>query len=330
MATATSPPNGLTAEPLLEADALLASLKREWPSKRQVSHFLAAGNLERVLSLYSVAMTSDSDDPAIPWNLSGALARLGLLDLAVTYRARAIRLAERTGHDELSDAAAYLALADLALADDQYEIARASVSQAAILDPADEDVDALRRRISAATRARRVSYKAGGESHEDSARKGKAVEHLVAATCILSSDTRLNVSTSLVDDEGVDLVFHERGSSTTLSVQVKSRSWRSRAMAESAMFRAQIRVETFRPRPDLFALFVAVDQEVGSFGPTWLIPSVELERAPRTATGRLRFAASAQPASRDRWSPFRVSRADLAARVLAELRRLDAARPSAA
>lgn len=41
----------------------------------------------------------------------------------------------------------------------------------------------------------------------DSARKGKAVEHLVAATCILVSGLELNVSTSFVDDEGVDLVF---------------------------------------------------------------------------------------------------------------------------
>lgn len=45
---------------------------------------------------------------------------------------------------------------------------------------------------------------------QDSARKGKAVEHLVAATCILTSGLKLNVSTSLVDDEGVDLVFHRR------------------------------------------------------------------------------------------------------------------------
>ena len=33
-----------------------------------------------------------------------------------------------------------------------------------------------------------------------------AAEYLIAATCILATGGELNVSTSLVDDEGVDLV----------------------------------------------------------------------------------------------------------------------------
>jgi hypothetical protein len=36
-------------------------------------------------------------------------------------------------------------------------------------------------------------------------RMGKAAEHLVAAACVLSTRGELNVSTSMVDDEGVDL-----------------------------------------------------------------------------------------------------------------------------
>ena len=52
---------------------------------------------------------------------------------------------------------------------------------------------------------------------------GKAAEHLVAAFCILATRGALNVSTSLVNDEGVDLVFHRRNSTTTLAVQVKAR-----------------------------------------------------------------------------------------------------------
>ena len=52
---------------------------------------------------------------------------------------------------------------------------------------------------------------------------GKAVEYLVAAACILSTRGELNVSTSMVDDEGVDLVFHRRDNAATLAVQVKAR-----------------------------------------------------------------------------------------------------------
>ena len=42
----------------------------------------------------------------------------------------------------------------------------------------------------------------------DAGRMGKAANYLVAAVCILAPRGRLNVSTSIVDDEGVDLVFH--------------------------------------------------------------------------------------------------------------------------
>ena len=43
--------------------------------------------------------------------------------------------------------------------------------------------------------------------HVGSARKGKAVEHLIAASCILASEGELNASTSLVDDEASTSYF---------------------------------------------------------------------------------------------------------------------------
>lgn len=80
----------------------------------------------------------------------------------------------------------------------------------------------LLKRARAATRVRLVVAE---ESEDEDAyleksanaeRMGKAVEYLVAAACILSTRGELNVSTSMVDDEGVDLVFHRRESAATL------------------------------------------------------------------------------------------------------------------
>ena len=51
-------------------------------------------------------------------------------------------------------------------------------------------------------------------------RMGKAVEYLVAAACILSTRGELNVSTSMVDDEGLT------SCSTAATTQ---RRWRSRS-----------------------------------------------------------------------------------------------------
>jgi hypothetical protein len=153
----------------------------------------------------------------------------------------------------------------------------------------------------------------------DAGRMGKAVEHLVAASCIIATRGKLNVSTSLVDDEGVDLVFHRRNSSATLAVQVKSRMSDSKRVT-SGGFVAFVRSQTFRPRSDLDLLFVAVDIKTGTYTHAWLVPSPDFAAATKPSTrGRLRFGASLSPDSRDRWHTYRLSPAELPRRILDRL-----------
>jgi hypothetical protein len=155
-------------------------------------------------------------------------------------------------------------------------------------------------------------------------RMGKAVEYLVAASCILATRGELNVSTSLVDDEGVDLVFNRRNGTRTLAVQVKARMSDS-ALIQSGQFKTQVRSQTFQPRSDLDLLFVAVDIERGALMMAWLVPSPEYTQivGEPDARGRLRFNASTKPASKDRWVKYRRSAKDLAPNVLRRLSELD-------
>lgn len=156
--------------------------------------------------------------------------------------------------------------------------------------------------------------------NRDSARKGKAVEHLVAATCILVSGLELNVSTSLVDDEGVDLVFHRRERSATLAVQVKSRSLNAKTIADRSRFVANVGASTFRARDDLYMLFVAIDTDDGTFNPVWLVPSTTFsERIKPNNKHRRQFVASMKPGTHDQWQKFRYDRAELPGRILAIL-----------
>lgn len=158
-----------------------------------------------------------------------------------------------------------------------------------------------------------------------SGRIGKAVEYLVAASCILSSRGQLNVSTSLVDDEGVDLVFFRRGVPTTLAVQVKARTTRASLVRNRSQFVAQVRDATFAARRDLDMLFVLVDPDQGRQVATWLVPSTEFAQlAPARANGKRRFSASVKPTSKDQWSGYRLAPAELASAVLERLATLDA------
>src|SRR5262245_49115986 len=110
-------------------------------------------------------------------------------------------------------------------------------------------------------------------SHADAARKGMAVEHLVASTCILASNFELNALTALVDDEGVDLVFNRRGGSGALALQVKSRFWDAVPLSTQQQFLGNVRDETFRARSGLWMLFAAVKPIDAAVGPVWLVPS---------------------------------------------------------
>jgi hypothetical protein len=151
-------------------------------------------------------------------------------------------------------------------------------------------------------------------------RRGKAAEHLVAASCILASQGALNASTALVDDEGVDVVFHRRGGSRTLAVQVKSRFRGSVHLDRDGRFIADVRQATFRPRSDFHVLFVIVDAASAEFGPVWLVPSLKVdETGLRTRNGMIRFSASAKPNANDQWRPFRLERSELAPRLLSVL-----------
>ena len=156
------------------------------------------------------------------------------------------------------------------------------------------------------------------------ARMGKAAELLVAASCLLSTRGELNVATSLVDDEGVDLVFNRRGGSRTLAVQVKARTSDSKRVRSDSVM-AFVRSATFRPRPDFDLLVVAVEVTSAQLVAAWLVPSevFAANAGPPNRAGWLRFYASLKPTARDRWTAFRVNPPELGARILARLATLN-------
>lgn len=156
------------------------------------------------------------------------------------------------------------------------------------------------------------------------ARMGKAAEYLVASSCILATRGELNVSTSLVDDEGVDLVFNRRNGTATLAVQVKARTSDSKRV-QAGGFVAFVRSQTFKPRADLDMLFVAVDIERGAIMQAWLVPSEDFAEIVTTMSkrDRMRFGASMKPKSKDRWIKYRLNAEDLAPRILDRLAELD-------
>lgn len=153
---------------------------------------------------------------------------------------------------------------------------------------------------------------------------GRAAEHLVAAACIISTRGQLNVSTPLIDDEGVDLFFHRRDSVASLAVQVKTRFSDSRRVL-SGSFLASVREQTFRPRPDLDVLFLVVDVETGAYTTAWLVPSEVFAAGTSVRSdGTRRLSTSLNHSVQGKWADYRLTPAELPQRILARLAELGA------
>lgn len=149
--------------------------------------------------------------------------------------------------------------------------------------------------------------------------KGRAIEQLVAAHCVLASGGALNVSTPMYDDEGVDLVFSLRGQPTTLAVQVKSRFSNSRRV-RSGSFRMDVKKSTFKARPGLALIGVLYSEKTHQVSATWVIPSSQfwrLVRGQRHGVGKvwvMRTGLNEHKA--DKWSRFRKDWAQVPALVV--------------
>ncbi|MHB8274559.1 MAG: hypothetical protein ACYDC9_07335 [Dermatophilaceae bacterium] len=146
-------------------------------------------------------------------------------------------------------------------------------------------------------------------------RMGKASELLTAATAIISTRGQINVSTAVLDDDGIDLIFSRRGHPETLSVQVKTR-FSDSTQVQRGQFSIPIREETFAPAPDVYVLGVIVDVGATAISHAWFIPS-EIINNRLTPNGQNRrvVTASAKPETKDQWARYRVVPNQLGAHI---------------
>jgi hypothetical protein len=160
----------------------------------------------------------------------------------------------------------------------------------------------------------------------DSSRMGKAAEFLVASICMIASRAEISVSTALVDDEGVDLVFHRRDNPSTLAVQVKARFSDAKTIQDGT-FRQNVRRETCGFRGDFYLLFVLVDVQQARLRMCWLVPSYDFVQQSRCDNqGRYRFVASTKETSNDQWSKYRLSQEELPGSILRTIAWVDGSR----
>src|SRR5262249_32400171 len=90
-------------------------------------------------------------------------------------------------------------------------------------------------------------------------------------------------------------------------------------------FLADVRQVTFRPRADLWMLFLVIDMSVALVRDVWFVPSIQFDKLANHAKGGeiRRINASLKPGTADKWMPYRMNFKDLPARILKQLDALE-------
>jgi hypothetical protein len=153
--------------------------------------------------------------------------------------------------------------------------------------------------------------------------KGKPIELYIAAYCMLARPGDLCVSTSFIDDEGVDLVFNRWGRTATLAVRVESR-FADSAQVKRGDFIADVKRSTFQGRKSFYVLFAVADPDLVELDPLWLVPSEELDKK-HPDKESIRFEADIKTATQGtgQWDPYALHIADLPQRLRSILDELD-------
>lgn len=130
---------------------------------------------------------------------------------------------------------------------------------------------------------------------------GAVSEHMVAAQLMLASGGRLSPYLPISDDNGVDLMIHDKQTKRTMPIQVKSRTGVDSSTRGTVQF--DVRRSTFSD--DGYLLAVLFGEGGAEIERAWLIPMVELPSVANARADKYAITPSPKDTSQDRYTPYR-------------------------
>lgn len=132
---------------------------------------------------------------------------------------------------------------------------------------------------------------------------GKIGEAIVAVQLIFASNGRFSPYLPMADDNGLDLILHDKLTGICIPVQVKTRS--SAKVRKDGTIDFDVRSNTFSDRKGTYLLAVLLDMPGNRIDWAWLIPMDELSSVARVGEEKLSISPSAKQTSNDRYARFR-------------------------
>ncbi len=151
---------------------------------------------------------------------------------------------------------------------------------------------------------------------------GAIGENLLVNAVMKASDGRLTPFQPLADDDGLDVLFFDKLTGSSVAVQLKCRTVTIRdpyTGKRGNTVHFQVRQATFKEARRAYLVAALFNEELTSFVATWFIPMAVLPTMSKDIGGKWVIRPSKSATSADRFSPYRcMTPEELAQRIVAE------------
>jgi hypothetical protein len=131
---------------------------------------------------------------------------------------------------------------------------------------------------------------------------GAIGECIAAAGILEGSIGRLSPFKPVADDDGMDLLLFDKLARKAVPLQIKTRRSYDDPKAQTVQF--DVRLKTFARQGEGYVLCVKLHGI--AIDTLWLVPAAELASVAKKSSTHLIIVPSAKPASKDRFTPYRM------------------------
>lgn len=148
---------------------------------------------------------------------------------------------------------------------------------------------------------------------------GAIGENLLVNAVMKASDGRLSPFQPLADDDGLDVLFFDKLTGGSAAIQLKCRTvtqFKRGTQERGNGTHFEVRRATFSEARRSYLVAALLDAELTRFRMAWLIPLAQLPQMGRSTEHKFVIRPSIAPASKDRYTPYRCTAAELAQRII--------------
>lgn len=157
-----------------------------------------------------------------------------------------------------------------------------------------------------------------------SKQKGDIAEARIAELITLYGDTTLSCYRPISDDEGIDLIIKEKGSTKIMYVQIKSRFGDNPAGIFTATTKSSSVVDNYSMAM-VFCFFDTEDGDLWDY--LWFVPAPDFIKLGNKISLKgkpmLGFVAGRQRNDTNKWDNYLIDKRDLANKIISQMKRIN-------